>query len=68
MRKNFLKLIPFTVILSMAIVACNKDIFVTHVTLGTTNLNLVVNDTVSLPVTVYPENATNKTVGWISKS
>lgn len=46
-------------------VVVSKSIPVSHITLGSTNLHLETNRTVTAPsVKMYPENADNKTVRW----
>ena len=81
-KKSLLTSMFLTLILSLCILgltACggnndnnigggNSTIAVTSVTLNRSSLNLEIGDTVSLYETIYPSNATDKSVTWSSSN
>lgn len=73
MRKTFKigQYVAVIFLFATAIVACSKDdktanVPVTGVTLNKTSLHLISGDSEKLIATVLPENATDKTVTWVS--
>jgi len=67
--KKIVKYYLFTaaIVASVLIVSCSKeDIAVTHIKLEQTSTNMFINGTLKMRATVYPDNATNKKVKWIS--
>jgi len=67
MKRNFIHLIAVAIVLISTTVACKKEIHVTQVNLSPSKLILLVDNTATLTATVYPEDAANKTVSWLSK-
>jgi len=67
MKKNFLKIMVVAILLSIVTIGCNKT-SVTGVTLDRDNITLSVGITVTLTETIYPDDATNKTVSWTSSN
>ena len=68
MKINLFKIISIAVLLLVAAMGCVKDKNVTHVTLDKNNITLYPEETATLQATVYPAEATNKTVGWTSSN
>jgi len=61
-------LLTFSTLLLAFFTNCNKDVAVTDVLLNENYVTLNIGETKKLTATVLPENATNKTVTWISSN
>jgi len=68
MKKNLLKLILVTVVLIALAATCNKEKYVTHVTISPITLTLAVGETATLTATVHPPEAINKNVSWATNN
>ena len=68
MKKTLFKISTVAIVLLMVTMGCKKDtdIKVSSVSLNETNIALTVDGTATLTATIYPEDATNKTVSWTS--
>ena len=63
------KLIYYIILILVVITACEKEdetIFVTGVTLNNSEITILVSETAGLIATVSPEEATDKSVSWMS--
>ena len=69
MKKTKILLLPF-LIFGMALAGCkkssSKEVAVTGISLDRSSLEVEVDKTATLVATVKPDNATNKTVTWVS--
>jgi len=66
--KKYFTLIALVFMLIAVTTTCNKDVHVTGIKLNEVSLILEVNDTETLIVTVFPENATNQSVVFTSSN
>ncbi|MCL2290331.1 MAG: SUMF1/EgtB/PvdO family nonheme iron enzyme [Bacteroidetes bacterium] len=68
MNRFFLKFIAIIVLLAAIVVACKKDKQVIGITLHPITLTLLIDETATLTATVFPEDAANKVVSWVSNN
>ena len=68
MKRKLLNISMVAILLLVAVVGCKKDRNVTGVTFDKDNITLEIGETAILTATVYPEDATNKTVTWTSSN
>jgi len=66
--KRYFTFIALVFTLIAVTTTCKKDIQVTEVTLNTPSLTLAVGEMETLIATVFPHDATNKTVSWTSSN
>ncbi|NLV29201.1 MAG: hypothetical protein GXY57_03495 [Erysipelotrichaceae bacterium] len=67
--KKLFKLIPLALMMTVALTACDFDIFTIHVDeiqLSDNEIQLVVDQTYQMTAYVYPADATNKGITWTS--
>ena len=65
--KKLFKLIPLALMMTVALTACDFDIFTIHVDeiqLSDNEIQLVVDQTYQMTAYVYPADATNKGITW----
>jgi hypothetical protein len=68
MRRDYFKIISVAILLLIVTIGCKKDQNVTNVTLDKTDITLNIGETAILKATIYPGDATNKTVSWTSSN
>jgi len=68
MKKNILSFIPIALFVIISSISCNKERHVIGVIIPHDSFVINVGTTKSLPVVVFPPDATNKTVTWSSSN
>ena len=68
MKKNLCKLILVAAAVIALAATCNKEKYVSHVTISPTTLTLAVGETATLTATVHPPEAINKNVRWATNN